>query len=266
MDIEKHTIFLARVGSFSYGTNIEGSDIDLRGCLVAPLRSYCDPYFTFEQHEEQVAKGFPTDKVVYDIKKFIKLAAQANPNSLEPLFVEPQFIEKITTVGQTLLDNRHLFISQEFKSRIFGFATRELEELRRDFYRANYQCAGYEEQKVLEERFQRKSGKRSLHVRRLMNMLFDFYQKEMIIVFRPEAKELNEERTKDWFDQKNLTDLGNFFAKRELDINELAAKSPIPLKPDYEKISDLCYRLIDDAQYDQTREMHKRIKMKLGAQ
>lgn len=269
MDIEKHTIFLARVGSHSYGTNIEGSDIDLRGCLIAPMRSYCDPYFTFEQHEEAVAKGFATDKVVYDIKKFIKLAAQANPNSLEPLFVESRFIETMTTEGQTLINNRNLFISQEFKSRIFGFANREMAELGRgiekvqrdpiEHFNGSLKVLNDEEIHDALAKFHKKQGKRALHIKRLLNMLYDFYEKETIIVFRPEAAEINKERTKDWLGYSAFNDLCHFFKHRELDINELVAKSHIPLTPDYKKISELCYTLIDDHQYNLTQEAFVRI-------
>lgn len=250
MTDKNQTIYLARVGSFSYGTNVEGSDIDLRGCSVAPIRSYCDPYWNFEQIEEQVAKGFATDKVIYDIKKFMKLAAQANPNAIETLFVEERFIEEMTGEGEDLRDLRDLFVSQEFKSRIFGFASREMGELRRDIeLQRMYQMVGQVEQEKDEARFQKKSGKRALHVKRLLNMLLDFYQKEQIIVFRPEGKELSEERYKDWHDSKPIEDLEKFFSDRETEINSLVMKSQIPMKPDYEKISELCFKLIETQDY-----------------
>lgn len=273
MNDKNQTIYLARVGSYSYGTNTETSDIDLRGASVAPFRSYCDPYWNFEQYEEQVAKGFATDKVIYDIKKFIKLAAQANPNAIETLFVEERFIEEITDEGKFLHRSRDLFVSQEFKRRIFGFANRELEELRSDIEKSKRFepfTEDEEEAKVLTDhyftRFHKKQGKRALHVRRLMNMLLDFYQKETIVVFRPEGKELSEERYKDWRDPNSFSDLEKFFVMRETEILHLAEKSQIPDKPDYEKISELCYTLIDDSQYTRQRATLKRIKEKLGAQ
>lgn len=249
-NIEDATIYLAKVGSFSYGTNISGSDVDYRGCAIPPNKLLWDPYFNFEQHEEQVAKGFPHDKVVYDIRKFFKLAAACNPNSIEPLFVEERFIEKMTPEGKWLREERNVFISQEFKSRIFGFATRELEELKRDISKFKERdgfgdCFFDLPDEETTKKFHKKQGKRALHVKRLMNMLYDFYVKETIVVFRPEAYDINKERTKDWLDDKSVQDLIEFFKDKEIDINYHAAKSQIPLKPDYDKVSQLCMNLCD---------------------
>ena len=49
-DVDAHTIFLGLSGSHAYGTARPGSDLDLRGCCVAPL----DLRLSFRRHFEQV--------------------------------------------------------------------------------------------------------------------------------------------------------------------------------------------------------------------
>lgn len=49
-DVDAHTIFLGLTGSHAYGTAHPGSDVDVRGCCVAPLRVR----LSFRSHFEQL--------------------------------------------------------------------------------------------------------------------------------------------------------------------------------------------------------------------
>ncbi len=125
-DLRARTIFLARHGSFAYGTNIEGSDIDVKGVCVPPVEYHLGFYKTFDQHESHE----PFDQVVYGLRKFAKLAADCNPNIIEVLFVDQSDILHIDVWGETLRAVRHLFLSKKAKHTFSGYAHSQLKRIR----------------------------------------------------------------------------------------------------------------------------------------
>lgn len=120
------TIFLTVHGSHAYGTNIETSDIDYRGICIAP-KEY---YFGFTQHFENKVQTKPDDLTVFELRKFLSLAANANPNALEILFTDPSEHRIITPAGQILLDNRDLFLSRKCKHTFSGYALSQLKRIK----------------------------------------------------------------------------------------------------------------------------------------
>ena len=62
----KHVILLGLAGSYSYGTNVEGSDIDIRG-VALNSKSDLIGMTSFEQYVDD-----NTDTVIYGFNKFIK--------------------------------------------------------------------------------------------------------------------------------------------------------------------------------------------------
>lgn len=52
-DIKKHTILLVKAGSQAYGMATDESDIDVRGCLIPPLK-YVFALDTFEQVDNSI--------------------------------------------------------------------------------------------------------------------------------------------------------------------------------------------------------------------
>jgi uncharacterized protein len=81
----KRTIFASVHGSQAYGTATPESDIDIKGIAIPPAK-----YFHgFVQKFEQAESNHPYDMVIYDLRKFMHLASQCNPNIIEILFTEP---------------------------------------------------------------------------------------------------------------------------------------------------------------------------------
>ncbi len=66
-------------GSYAYGTNNEGSDIDFRG-VALQMPSDLIGLTEFEQYEDD-----KTDTVIYGFNKLIKLLLDCNPNTCEML-------------------------------------------------------------------------------------------------------------------------------------------------------------------------------------
>lgn len=110
-------------GSYGYGTNREGSDIDLRG-VTLNLPSDLLGMTAFEQYED--AK---TDTVIYSFNKLVSLLLNCNPNTIEILGLdEDQYLIK-TPLGQELLDNRHLFLSKRAAASFGHYADAQLRRL-----------------------------------------------------------------------------------------------------------------------------------------
>lgn len=129
-DVKKNTIYYARHGSHAYGTNTAESDEDFKGVAIAPMEYYLGCFKKFEQSEKYVSKGHDKDEVIYDIRKFIQLAANANPNILEVLFVDESDIINISPLGVKLRDNSHLFVTKHIRHTMAGYAHNQAQRIR----------------------------------------------------------------------------------------------------------------------------------------
>lgn len=110
-------------GSYGYGTNRDGSDIDLRG-VTLNLPSDLLGLTVFEQYEDAA-----TDTVIYSFNKLVSLLLNCNPNTIEILGLdEDQYLIK-TALGQELLDNRHLFLSKRAAASFGHYADAQLRRL-----------------------------------------------------------------------------------------------------------------------------------------
>ena len=119
----RRIMLLGVSGSYGYGTNREGSDVDLRGVTLS-LPSDLLGLTEFEQFEDRT-----TDTVVYSFNKLISLLLSCNPNTIEILGLdEDQYLIR-TELGQELLDNRHLFLSKRAAASFGHYADAQLRRL-----------------------------------------------------------------------------------------------------------------------------------------
>jgi len=123
--LPERTIFLTRHGSQAYGTSTPTSDLDVKGICVPPKEYILGFTKTFEQTE---IKGDP-DVVVYDIRKFFKLASDCNPNIIEVLFTSPEDWFLTTPVFEKLYAYRHLFLSKKARHTFSGYAMSQLKRI-----------------------------------------------------------------------------------------------------------------------------------------
>ena len=110
-------------GSYGYGTNREGSDIDFRG-VTLNLPSDLIGLTSFDQYEDD-----GTDTVIYSFNKLVGLLLNCNPNTIEILGLdEDQYVIR-TMVGQELLDHRQLFLSKRAAASFGHYAEAQLRRL-----------------------------------------------------------------------------------------------------------------------------------------
>lgn len=127
-DVEKCRIFECITGSRLYGTDTPESDFDYRGVCVPPMDILLDPFNNFNQKDS----GFKEeDRCIYNLSKFIKLCADANPNIIELLFVPKEKRLINSSAWEYIVDNRDLFISKKAKFTFSGYAFSQLKLIER---------------------------------------------------------------------------------------------------------------------------------------
>lgn len=105
-DIHK-PILIGLGGSWAYGTNVESSDIDVRGISL----NTSEEILTNKNFEQLLHE--PTDTCIYGFNKIISLLSNCNPNTIEILGLKPEQYIYIHPIGQELLDNKKMFLSKK---------------------------------------------------------------------------------------------------------------------------------------------------------
>lgn len=222
---EKHLgdniIFLAVSGSNLYGTATETSDLDIRGIALDTKESLLG-LDNFKQHSDK-----KTDTVVYSFKRFIQLLIKGSPNTIELLFAPKENILYCNEIGQLLLDNRDLFLSQEIAKTFVGYSKGMINQTRKEFASEN------------PHRY-----KTLMHLFRIIVEINELLLTEEIKFPLRDCKFLKEIRKGNVYEQKNIKpslrleipyDFFEFFVS-ENNIANLCQKSKLPEKLDLEKI------------------------------
>ena len=135
------------------------SDVDVRGICIPPRAYFLGCYSQFEQRignlwdiadEEgtdlvyssymftgldeilgrQVDGKEEIDTVVYDLRKFLNLAAKCNPNIIELLFSPDDICILTSRFFDMLQEKRDLFLSTKAKHTFSGYAHAQLKRIR----------------------------------------------------------------------------------------------------------------------------------------
>lgn len=126
-DLLDQTIYLTIHGSRAYGTHRPDSDRDERGICILTDPRYYYGFQKFEQKDSDWSDG--CDRVIFDIRKFVELALDCNPNIIEILFVNESSLLKVTDKGRMLRENREIFLSQKAAHTFVGYAMSQLHRL-----------------------------------------------------------------------------------------------------------------------------------------
>ena len=118
-------LFRGIVGSRAYGTHNANSDTDVRGIFVVPSAEYA----RLAQPPKQVSDE-RNDRTYYSLVRFCELMAEANPTTMEMLFLPDDCILKTTPAHSMLLSNRDLFVTQKAVDSHLGYALSQIKKAR----------------------------------------------------------------------------------------------------------------------------------------
>ena len=118
-------IFRGIVGSHAYGTANAASDTDVRGVFVVPSREYV----RLSPPPKQVSDA-RNDCTYYSLLRFCELMSEANPTTMEMLYLSADCILKTTPAFELLVKNREMFISQRAVESHLGYAVSQIKKAR----------------------------------------------------------------------------------------------------------------------------------------
>lgn len=140
--LKNNTIYVTLHGSQAYGLANEFSDVDFKGICIPPKSIEHHLYHRFDQAEnppfleEQLAhlknpKNPKFESSIYSLRKFFLLAAEVNPNIIELLWTDPKHHFISDPIMETLLINRHLFLSNKARYTFAGYACAQAKKIER---------------------------------------------------------------------------------------------------------------------------------------
>ena len=116
-------ILLALGGSYAYGTNKEGSDIDLRGIALNSK----EEILLGKDFDEVVDRA--TDTTIYSFNKMLNLLSKNNPNTIEILGCKPEHYLYMSPIAKELIEHRKMFLSKICIHTFAGYANSQLRRL-----------------------------------------------------------------------------------------------------------------------------------------
>lgn len=229
--LKNNIVLLGLGGSYAYGTNIDTSDIDIRGVALNSKNEILLGR-DFEQVEHR-----PTDTTIYSFNKFIRLITNCNPNIIELLGLKPEHYFIKTSIGTEIINNKKLFLSQKACDSFGGFINQSLKKLKPDT--------------VYHKNKEKEIAKRMMHIVRLYYTVIDILEKEDVIIYREREQDslinirnglyLNDMthvsgKTTDFF--KISSDFFAILKNFEIRLNYAKKHTSLPALPDYNKIND----------------------------
>ena len=122
-NLGKNIILLGLGGSYAYGTNIEDSDVDVRGIATNSARNI----LTGNDFEQVV--DVETDTTIYSLEKMIRLLCSCNPNVIEILGLKPEHYLYLSDAGRLLLKHKDLFLTKRAAYTFGAYANSQLRRL-----------------------------------------------------------------------------------------------------------------------------------------
>lgn len=244
--IKAKPILVGWRGSIAHGMYIPPEndmgtdDKDLMAVVVPPSSYYLGLYGFGSRGTQEISES-PWDIVAYELKKFIALLEQGNPNVLSLLWIDNAHIITETTSGALLRENKHLFTGKHTYSAFIGYAHAQLERMTRGEGASGRGFMG-NKRKAIKQQFGYDT-KNASHLIRLLRMGIEFLSTGNLYVDRTniDATELIAIKQGKWSLDQIITESNSLFEQAKIAVS----KSTLPDSPDHQSISDLCVSILE---------------------
>ncbi|MET7641627.1 nucleotidyltransferase domain-containing protein [Streptomyces sp. NPDC005438] len=212
--VRQHTVYSCVMGSRAFGLATEDSDTDRRGVFAAPASAW----WGFDKPPTHV-EGPAPEQFSWEVERFCALGLRANPTVLECL--HSPVVEYVDEVGQALLDLRGAFLSLRVRETFGGFADRQESRLRTAAARGapRWKAATHLVRVLVTCRDLLRTGRLRVDVGTLREPLLEVRRGE-----------LPWPRLEEWV------------SRLRAEIEEAAARSPLPVEPDRDRVADFLFQ------------------------
>lgn len=232
-------ILVAYRGSLAHGMYVPQNDPnsiddkDVMGVFVGPPEHYLG-FGRRDTYEKFIGEW---DVVSYELRKFVGLLLNCNPNVLSMLWLEPKNYIYIHPIGQRLIDNRQFFVSKKAYHAFSGYAHSQFKRM------THYKFEGYmgAKRKALVDRFGYDT-KNASHLIRLLKMGIEFLTEGRLYVERKDAAELLAVKRGEWTLDQVKARSEDLFRLAE----EAYVRSPLPSEPERLAAEHLCMSMIGE--------------------
>lgn len=245
-ELSERSILLAYRGSIAHGMHLPPEqndgfdDIDLISVYVPSLPSIIGLADYGADRGALEVKLAPYDVVAYDVRKMIKMLAQANPNVLALLWTPRQHIISSNAYGERLIHDRDIFLTKRLFGSFVGYASNQLHRMTSA---QAYQGYMGEKRRALVDQFGYDT-KNAAHTVRLLRMACEALEGQGLIVDRTglDADELIDIKRGRWplSDVKRVTDDLFKRSKAALKVSKL------PDACSAQAADDLCIYIISE--------------------
>ena len=225
-------VLLTYAGSLIYGTQKDGSDIDIQG-ICLPSQDVVFGLTNFEQQEFK-RNIYDFEGTVYNIKKYFQLAMNGNPNVLETLFVEPRHILFKNEIGEQLINIRKEFLSKKCYHSFSGYAFSQLRKLQYKKYEESHRRAEVERWGY--------SLKNGYHLVRLLKMGIQILVEQDLLVLRPERQLLLAIRNGEY----KLEQIEQMADELKKQVDYAYINTKLRNKCDYDKLNKILVKILED--------------------
>jgi hypothetical protein len=235
-------IMMCYRGGISHGmhdeTHVHSSDdVDLLSIVVPGI----EHYFGLRNYGNRGTKTVMRSKwdwVLYEVTKYIGLLANGNPNALFSLWLDPDMYLFTTSAWDILVASRDIFTAKHVHRSFVGYASGQQKKM---MQAQKYEGYMGERRKALVRKFGY-DVKNAAHLIRLLRTGIGFLKTGHMQVSRVDidADELLDIKAGRW-----SIDMVNDEAEKLYTLaHEAYDTSPLPEKPDMEKVNQLCVRIL----------------------
>ena len=228
-------------GSLAHGTHIPPEeelgtdDRDLIAVCVPPQSYYLGLEEFGSRGTQEIKTPDGWDIVIFELKKFIRLLMDGNPNVLALLWLPDELYLSTTDAGQKLMASKSLFATKQAYRSFIGYAKNQLHRMTHQAYQ------GYmgEKRKRLVNRFGFDT-KNASHLIRILRMGVEFLATGELLVRRPDADDLVAIKQGKWSLEQITQEASRLFCQAE----QAYQTSSLPNEPDRKAIGELCQDII----------------------